>query len=231
YKAHDLERSRNARIPEIPRDFSQEGTRAHAAQKAVSYQNWTEDTTTCWNWGTDAASLSGNVAAQIGDPSYSYSNAEYFFRNWSQVPTTGLTTETSDSASANSLPQGSYIEVASTAWGNERSLGLCITHAEVTDGNSWWDCAPAGNEENSVNMRTRVRGENASGSWYSSSFFLTDYGHGARYRSSSSQDRRYHIEAYDSSIRANHCQEQYHSMTRNRNIHTRPGGPGGLTGG
>lgn len=230
YRAHDLARSLDPSLPEVPRDFADLSGAATGADKSVSYQDWTEDTSTCWSWGTDAASLSGAEAAAIGDPLYSYSVAEYYFRQWSQIPS-GSATESSIDDSANSVPSGLYFQVVQTPWGNDRALGICITHAELSAGTDWWDCEPLGNEQNTVQLRVRLRGENATSTWYSSqAHTLSGYGQGARYRSSSTQDRRYAIEVRDDSIRSDGCQEQFHAMTRNRNTYIITG-PGGLTGG
>ncbi|MCG8454801.1 MAG: hypothetical protein MI919_00860, partial [Holophagales bacterium] len=102
-------------------------------------------------------------------------------------------------------------------------------HAEVQPMYERRDRAPGGDAANSILYWARLRGESSTSTWYSSQAVVLDaYGEGARYKSQSTNSRRYALEVWDKSPPNEGCKEHFHVLYRNRNYINGGGGGGGL---
>lgn len=230
YRAHEMARELDPDVPAEPRRLLAElptGTAGshgggRAAEK-LSYYTFQHDTNNCWGWGgvNSYNSLIGN------EGSHSSSGMASNFRTWS-----GISWVLGQTSSNNYYDESAELgdQYYPTAFGNERALAMCVPYALVQPDENPWACAVEGGVyENTVDYRVWLRGENASSSWSAGPIQLDAYGQGLRYRSSSSQERKYTLEVRDYSEDSSICFERYEVFTRNRDIRSKP--PGGLTGG
>lgn len=198
YLAHDLARQNDPRISEEPRDLTNSDDQLDTF-KALVKHDFANDTINCWGWG--------NVSVHdrpLGNPPESYdghesTNATQEFETWSGIPTGFQTTDLHAYDENAELSDREY----QTGWAHERALAMCVTHAiyETTENDCYGD--------NTVNYRTRLYGENENGSWASNNIYVTGYGQGVRYRSSSTESRRYRLLVVDVSVESLVCKENY----------------------
>ena len=197
YRAHEEARRHDPSIPAEPR---------MVFQKSVTGYPFSQDTNECWQWGGGDSS---DFAGAYGYPPYSDILAYDNFITWSQIPD-ALGTSSAAYVDEDTIPV--YEMSYSTPFGHERAVAMCVTHAETPD---QYSTCPSGN---TVNYRVRLKGEDASSSWYSAWEYLTAYGEGVRYRSSSTGSKKYTLEVFDLSVKSIHCQEKFDVYLRSRNV-------------
>ncbi len=197
YRAHENARRLDPGIPDKPRTIF---------NKAVTAYAFSQDTDECWQWGGGDTS---DYAGAYGYPYHSNSSANYAFIDWSQIDDSSVTSTVSY-LDEDTVP--AYEISYATPFGIERAVAMCVTHAETPDQTS---TCPSGN---TVNYRVRLKGESLTTSWYSDWEYLTAYGDGVRYRSSSSGRRKYTLEVFDISTKSIHCQEKFEVRLRSRDV-------------
>lgn len=156
-------------------------------------------TTNCWGWG-DVTSYN----PLIGNSYHDSDNALQEFRAFSMIT---FPTKKQSYLDQTAELSDQYYE---TDWAHERALAICVTYAIFAPGEAS-EC-----EWNTVNYGVKLRGENASGWWSTSTLYLTGYGQGLRYRSSSTEKRKYQLRVVDYSVKSILCKERYEVFTRER---------------
>jgi len=203
FEAHERARATDPGVPAEPRDFTrlERGTFLKAN---LPYHTFAVETAHCKDWG--------NVSSfdpVLGNSSYTHNNAYQEFIDWSMIAG-GLLT--SSSAYFEEDAEWNDQEYA-TPFGNHRALAMCVTHAIKDHSESYGDCQAT----NTVNYRVRLLGTDGTSTWGSGWEFLTTYGEGVRYRSSSSGDRKYTLQVHDLSVGSIICKERYDVYTRSLN--------------
>lgn len=226
-RAHELARELDPGVPAEPRrfqtDLGKQGLLSSGGgpDKAISYYTFDKDTNICWNWSgtTNYDPVVGNDA---GHDSVDVWNA---FRAWTGI--SWVVGETANGTFYDEIAELSD-QYYATPWGNERGFAMCVPYALVQPEESLFECTvPDGVFENTVFYRLYLHGQDSGSSWFGGPVDLTGYGQGARYKSSSSAERKYTLEVRDYSKKSSICKERYEVFWRNRNIGS--GRPGGIT--
>lgn len=206
-RAHAEARKRNPDIPAAPRtDLVDAGS-----TRALPNYAFTQDTSECWGWGDVPP---GSYHPIVGNESHDHANARTNFLDWTGITGfgTGLFTLAKSRQDAEFGPVDYW-----TPFGHERAFAICVTHAEVQPDENPWLCGETYSEfYNTVNYRLRIWGQREYGNpWSSEQINLTAYGQGARYRSTSSELRKYRLAVDDISIKSSFCKEQFEVFGRN----------------
>jgi hypothetical protein len=207
FRAHELTRQRNPILPAAPRTTLIGGM----ATKALIGYAFSQDTDNCWGWGGVAV-----YDPVVGDDSHSTAVAQGKFLDWSGVQSAGTG---SFFAVAEDQDASSSDMFYTIPFGNERAFSICVTHANLLipepDDGPWYCTETASTFFNTVNLRLTLWGFRKNGdSWSSDALFLTAYGKGARYRSSSNELRKYQLRVADISIESGICQEKFEVFTQ-----------------
>lgn len=207
YTAHDLARLRNPRLPEQPRALANSFEEL-VAFKSIPYHTFAKDTSNCWEWGNVSSydRVWGNDPSDFGG--HESTQATAAFLTWSGIPGGFMTTTQSEYDEHAELTDQEY----QTAWGHERAVAMCVTHAINLDPPFTTSCGI----DNTVNYRVTLIGENDDSNWGSEHIYVTGYGQGVRYRSSSLESRRYTLRVVDVSVKSIYCREHYQVDLRSR---------------
>ncbi len=211
YRAHELARQLDPSVPSEPRNLS---AGWWALQKSISYYGFDQDTDNCWGWG-GVADYNDNIGNEPGTwNGHDSGDAHDEFVTWSTIP--GGTINTSNAIYLEEDAENND-QTYPTPYGHERAVSMCVTHALVQPGESARDCVERTSAYyNDVDYRVRLRGQQGSSTWTSQNEYLTAYGEGVRYRSSSSAARKYTLEVFDTSTESIICKEKYEVFLRSR---------------
>lgn len=214
FEAHERARAKTPSIPAEPRDFARMSPAAAAKAINIPYHTFANDTDNCWGWGNvnDYHDVIGNEPGTWNG--HESNNAYSEFINWSMVP--GGTMMTSSSAYFDENAELGDRDYA-TPFGHERGVAMCVTHAIWDSSEGYFACSTRDSSfQNTVNYRVRLLGTNGTSTWGSDNIYVNSYGEGVRYRSSSSQARKYTLQVVDVSKKSILCKERYDVYTRSR---------------